>query len=53
LDEVLVLARQSTMRVTQRIYSPTEVSEAERRVVQSVFFYFHTTVLEGREKLFE
>jgi hypothetical protein len=40
------------MRVTQRMCSPTEVSEAERRVVQSVFLYFHTIVLEGGEKLF-
>jgi hypothetical protein len=40
------------MRVTLRICSPTEVSEAERRVVPSVFLYFNTIILEGGEKLF-
>jgi len=39
------------MRVTQRICSPTGVSLAERRVVPSVFLYFHTIIMEGREKL--
>jgi hypothetical protein len=41
------------MRAIQRICSPTEVSEAERRVVQNVFLYFRTIVLERREKLLD
>jgi hypothetical protein len=41
------------MRAIQRICIPTEVSEAERRVLQSAFLYFHTIVLERREKLLD
>jgi hypothetical protein len=39
------------MRVTQRVCTPTEASGAERKVVQNVFLYFRTTLLEGRERL--
>lgn len=41
------------MNLTQKIRSQTEVSKAERRVVQSVFLYSHTIILDGREKLFD
>jgi hypothetical protein len=39
------------MRVTQRVCSLTEASEAEKKVVQNASLYFRTILLEGREKL--
>jgi len=39
------------MRVTQRVCTPLEASEAERKVVQNVFLYFCTILVERREKL--
>jgi hypothetical protein len=41
------------MRVTQRVCTPLEASEAERKVVQNVFLYFCTILMEEREKLLD
>jgi hypothetical protein len=41
------------MRVTQRVCSPTEASEVERKALQNVFLYFRIILMERREKQFE